>query len=32
MAENITVKVRVDCGVRRNKFMANTPLHAKEKK
>jgi hypothetical protein len=26
-SRNITVKVRVDCSVRRNKFMVNNPLH-----
>jgi hypothetical protein len=26
-SQNITVKVRVDCSVRRNKFTVNNPLH-----
>jgi hypothetical protein len=26
-SQNITVKVRVDCSVRRNKYMVNSPLH-----
>jgi hypothetical protein len=28
--QNITVKVRVDCSVRRNKFMVNSLLHVEE--
>jgi hypothetical protein len=27
VSQNITVKVRVDCSVRRNKFTVNSPLH-----
>jgi hypothetical protein len=29
-SQNITVKVRVDCSVRRNKFMVDNPLHTKK--
>jgi hypothetical protein len=29
--QNVTVKVRVDCSVRRNKYMVNNPLHVKKK-
>jgi hypothetical protein len=29
-SQNITVKVRVDRSVRRNKFMVNNPLHPEE--
>jgi hypothetical protein len=31
-SHNITVKVRVDRGVRRNKFTVNNPLHGQKKK
>jgi hypothetical protein len=31
-SENITVKVRVDSSVRRNKFTVNSPLHVKKRK
>jgi hypothetical protein len=31
-SQNVTVKVRVDRSVRRNKFMVNNPLHVKKKK
>jgi hypothetical protein len=27
---NVTVKVRIDCSVRRNKFMVNNPLHVEK--
>jgi hypothetical protein len=30
-SENVTVKVGVDCSVRRNKFMMNNFLHVKKK-
>jgi hypothetical protein len=30
-SQNITVKVRVDHNVRRNKFTVNNPLHLKKK-
>jgi hypothetical protein len=30
-SQNITVKVRVDCSVRRNKFMVNNPFTSKKK-
>jgi hypothetical protein len=30
--QNITVNVRVDRSVRRNKFMVNNPLHVEKKK
>jgi hypothetical protein len=30
-SKNVTVKVRVDHSVRRNKFMVNNPLHMKNK-
>jgi hypothetical protein len=30
-SQNVTVKVRVDHSVRRNKFMVNTPLHTEKK-
>jgi hypothetical protein len=30
-SQNITVKIRVDCSVRRNKFTMNNPLHVKKK-
>jgi hypothetical protein len=26
-SQNVTVKARVDCSVRRNKFMVNNPFH-----
>jgi hypothetical protein len=29
-SQNIIVKVRVDCSVRRNKFTMNSPLHVEE--
>jgi hypothetical protein len=29
-SQNITLKVRVDRGVRRNKFTANNPLHVEK--
>jgi hypothetical protein len=29
-SQNVTVKIRVDCSVRRNKFTANHPLHVKK--
>jgi hypothetical protein len=31
-SQNITVKVRIDCSVRRNKFTVNNPLQVKKKK
>jgi hypothetical protein len=31
VSQNITVKVRVDCTVRRNKFTVNNPLHLEKK-
>jgi hypothetical protein len=31
-SQNSTVKVRVDCNVRRNKFTVNNPLHVKKRK
>jgi hypothetical protein len=30
-SQNVTVKVRVDQGVRRNKFTVNNPLHIEKK-
>jgi hypothetical protein len=30
-SQNITVKSRVDCSVRRNKFTMNNPLHVEKK-
>jgi hypothetical protein len=30
-SQNVTVKVRVDGSVRRNKFTVNNPLHVKKK-
>jgi hypothetical protein len=30
-SQNVTAKVRVDCSVRRNKFMVNNPLHVRKK-
>jgi hypothetical protein len=29
-SQNVTVKVRVDCSVRWNKFMVNNPFHVKK--
>jgi hypothetical protein len=29
-SQNVTVKVRVHCSVRRNKFMVNNPLHVEK--
>jgi hypothetical protein len=31
-SQNVTVKVRVHCSVRRNKFTVNNPLHIEKKK
>jgi hypothetical protein len=30
VSQNVTVKVRVDCSVRRNKFTVDNPLHIEE--
>jgi hypothetical protein len=30
-SQNVTVKVRVDCSVRRNRFTVNNPFHVKKK-
>jgi hypothetical protein len=29
-SQNVTVKVRVDCSVRRNKLTVNSPLHVEK--